>query len=498
MVKINLPDENRIIECDQPTSLYDVLSMQGLLDAPCGGQNVCGKCRVTVDGESVLSCHYTVTKDIAVQISKKSAINVIEADGYYKEFSCDFFPESVYGVAVDIGTTTVVATLVNLHTGQEISSLSCLNSQKAFGQDVITRINYTYEKENGLHSLQKMIVGDLRRLMQELYLKNNVNPEQITRIAIGGNTTMIHLLLGVNPIGIAMAPYMPAFSGSVIRKAQELGLPAAEDCMIYCLPAVSSFVGGDITAGILACNLALIQERVLFIDIGTNGEIVLSDKGKMYCCSCAAGPALEGMNISSGMRASHGAIDDVLIKNDKVIYTTIGGTAAEGICGSGILSAVSEMRGLGIIHPTGRLLAHPLVENIDGKKCFVIDREREIYLTQKDIRQVQLAKGAILSGVYSLLENSKMEQTSLDRVFVAGQFGAHLKAESMTGAGLLPTEWQEKITYVGNTSKSGAYICLLSDAERTEAENMVPNISYTELSTLSGYEDLFVKCLNFI
>lgn len=497
MVKINLPDENRMIECDKQTSLYDVLSMQGLLDAPCGGKGICGKCRVTVDGESVLSCLYSVTKDIIVQIPKKSLISEIVSDGYCKRFTTDFFPEGEYGVAVDIGTTTVVATLVNLLTGQEISSLSCLNSQKAFGQDVITRINNTNEKEDGLHILQKMIVGDLRRLMQELYLKNHVNPNKMIRIAIAGNATMIHLLLGVNPISIAISPYLPAFTGSVIRKAQALGLPASENCMIYCLPAVSSYVGGDITAGILACNLVALQERVLFIDIGTNGEIVLSDKGKMYCCSCAAGPALEGMNISSGMRATHGAIEDVVIKNDKVIYTTIGGTAAEGICGSGLLAAVSEMRGAGIIHPTGRLLEHPLVENIGGKKCFIIDRDREIYLTQKDIRQVQLAKGAILSGVYALLENSKMEQTSLDRVIVAGQFGAHLKAESMTGAGLLPKEWIEKITYVGNTSKSGAYICLLSDVQHTEAENIVSNISYIELSTLSGFEDLFVKCMNF-
>jgi uncharacterized 2Fe-2S/4Fe-4S cluster protein (DUF4445 family) len=203
------------------------------------------------------------------------------------------------------------------------------------------------------------------------------------------------------------------------------------------------------------------------------------------------------MNISRGMRATHGAIEDVAIEKDRVIYTTIAGKAAQGICGSGLLSAVAELRREGVLHPTGRLEAHSLVKNIDGRKSFIIDAERGIYLTQKDIRQVQLAKGAILSGVYSLLKASGLELSQIDRVIVAGQFGAHLRAESMIGSGLLPAEWLGRITYAGNTSKSGAYICLMSDTQRAEAEKIAAGISYIELSTLKGYEELFVKCIGF-
>ena len=497
MIKIKLLDENCIYECEKGMVLYDVLSTYGVIDAPCGGSGICGKCRVMVDGESVLSCLYTVTKDITVQKPQKTPIGEIVSNGYCKEFAADVFDDNIFGVAIDIGTTTVVATLVKLSTGSEISNLSCLNSQKAYGQDVITRIHHSNEKPNGLKILQEAIVGDISRLLLELCYYNNVKQEQIVRVAISGNTTMIHMLLGIDPIGIARAPYEPAFSGAVKQNAHKFGLPVAEECIMYCLPAISSFIGGDITAGILSCNLERLREKVLFIDIGTNGEIVLSNNGKICCCSCAAGPALEGMNISCGMRAAHGAIEDVHIQGESVTYTTIGNAPAKGICGSGLLAVVAEMCRVGILHSTGRLMPHPLVQKVGDKKCFVLDRERKIYVTQKDIRQVQLAKGAILSGVNTVLESAQLLPEKIDRVMVAGQFGAHLKAESIVGAGLLPSVWISKITYVGNTSKIGAYICLMSEHECATAESAISAVTYIELSTLEGYEDCFIKSLGF-
>ncbi|MEG1151541.1 MAG: ASKHA domain-containing protein [Oscillospiraceae bacterium] len=497
MFDIKLPNEGVTIKANEGEVLYDILTREGFIDAPCGGKGVCGKCGVTINGEFYLSCLYQIKEDISVYTAPKAQIGEIVSNGYRGEFAYDCFEKDKFGIAVDIGTTTLVATLVDMSNGKEICSLSKLNSQKSYGQDVITRIHFTLEHKDGLEILQHTIIGDLQSLLEQLYKENKVNINQICRITIGGNTTMIHLLMGANPSSIAKAPFEPLLKGSVRCKASDLGLLAADDCELFCLPSISSFVGGDITAGILACNLANVSEKTLFIDIGTNGEIVLSDNGKLSCCSCAAGPALEGMNISCGMRAAYGAIEDVNIAGEKAFAETIGKAEPLGVCGSGLLSAIAEMRKNRIINKLGRLQCHNLVEMVDGKKVFMICAEEQIYITQKDIRQVQLAKGAILSGILALLNNAKLEIKDIERVIVAGQFGAHLKAESLTGSGILPFQWADKIFYAGNTSQSGAYICLMSEEQCRKSEKVIENIKYIELSTLKGYEDLFVECLSF-
>jgi uncharacterized 2Fe-2S/4Fe-4S cluster protein (DUF4445 family) len=543
-VKIRLLHGNktRIIECEPGNSLYALLSHEGLMDAPCGGTGLCGKCKVRIESQEVipanesqtfftpeqiaagwrLACNYQVASDISVELPQQLEMSNIISQGYIKEFihapaallkadaplelpadgknaavsaACSI--KDCYGVAIDIGTTTVIATLVDLNRGKEIESLACLNGQKAFGQDVISRIHYAGINDRGTEVLHKKIIHDLSSLIKELCRRHNLTADNVYDVCVAGNTTMIHLLAGINPAGMGKTPYLPAFQGALTLNGLNLGLPVAAACNVYCLPAVSSFVGGDITGGILACGLETTGEKTLFIDIGTNGEIVLVD-GKRFCaCSCAAGPALEGMNISCGVRAAPGAIEDVIIIGDTIKYVTIGGAAATGICGSGLLSAIAEMRRAGIINKSGRLQAHALVETAAGKKRMIIDAQRHIYLTQQDIRQVQLAKGAILSGVYALLNAVGMKVGELDRVIVAGQFGAHLKAESIIGSGLLPPEWGQSIGYAGNTSKSGALVCLLAQPERTVIEHLAENIQYIGLSLLGGYEELFVKCMQF-
>ena len=216
-----------------------------------------------------------------------------------------------------------------------------------------------------------------------------------------------------------------------------------------------------------------------------------------YCCSCAAGPALEGMNISCGTRASDGAIESVSITDGAVVCRTIRDRPAGGICGSGLISAISAMLREGVIAPNGRFADHPLVSRSCGEKRVVLDAAHNIYLTQKDIRQVQLAKGALLSGALTLLEASGHGEGDVSRVIVAGQFGAHLSAESITGCGILPKSWEQKITYAGNTSKSGAAICLLSPEEADRCESLAGEARYIELSVKEGYEALFIKCLRF-
>jgi len=512
------------------------------MDAPCGGTGLCGKCKVRIDSQEDipdvesrsfftpeqiaagwrLACSYKVESDINVELPQQSAMDNIISQGYLKEFVHAPVPlinadayirsrsgnenlavstadkmENCYGVAIDIGTTTVVASLVDLNRGKEIESLACLNGQKAFGQDVMSRIHYADSNSRGTELLQKTIINDLSGLISELCKRHKLTKDNIYDVCVAANPTMIHLLAGINPASMGKAPYKPAFQGALSLKGIDLGLPVSPFCNVYCLPAVSSFIGGDITGGILACGLEVPGEKTLFIDVGTNGEIVLADGGRFCACSCAAGPALEGMNISCGVRAAQGAIEDVFIVGDAVHYTTIGGEAATGICGSGLLAAIAEMRKAGIINRSGRLQSHALVETAAGKKRFIIDAGRNIYITQQDIRQVQLARAAILSGIYALLDEVGMRAGELSRVIVAGQFGAHLKVESLIGAGILPSQWRQIISYAGNTSKSGALICLLSQPERKVVETLAEKIQYIELSVLEGYEDLFVKCMQF-
>ncbi len=539
-------------ECALGENLYHFMAAQKLIDAPCGGVGCCGKCKVKILAGAVfpkaaekeyfsleemadgwrLACLHAVQGDISLELPPEEVISEIVSKGYVKAFvkkpniskklnekgntllladtkiigvEEGDTRKRLFGLAIDIGTTTVVAALIEMQSGREVISVSCLNGQKNFGQDVITRINYAMTHENGTLVQQNAIREDLKRLIQQMIAECGesyaLTANDIYEITVGGNTTMIHLLAGIDPASMGMAPYTPGFRGPLVMNAvRDLQLLVSEKCSVYCLPSVSAFVGGDITAGILACSIQQYPGNVLFIDIGTNGEMVLSKGGKLSACSCAAGPALEGMNISCGMRAANGAIEDVKldgIDDEIVVVSVIGEVKPKGLCGSGLLSAVAELNRAGIIQKSGRLTDHPLVEKVAGKKRFIIDRENNLYLTQQDIRQVQLAKGAILSGIQAMVQANDMSFDEIDEVMVAGQFGANLKAESLAGAGLIPNELEEVVTYVGNTSKSGAYLCLMSTAERTAGERIVDDISYIELSNLDGYEKLFVKAMEF-
>lgn len=498
MIHITLPQLEQTLTCSKEDNLYACLAAERLLDGPCGGKGVCGKCMVEVDGVPVLSCTYQVEKDIIVTIRRQAKVGGIVATGFMKSFRLDSGEQGTYGVAVDIGTTTVVAALFDLFTGKELSTLSCLNGQSVYGQDVISRIHYAAENERGTERLQRRIIDDLNELLVSVLARSGVESEKVKRMVISGNTTMIHLLAGRSPISLATVPCRPVFTGPLSLLAQDLQLELQDDCALYCLPAVSSFVGGDITAGIVACSLKELKGNTLLIDIGTNGEIVLASDGRLSCCSCAAGPALEGMNISCGMRAAEGAIEGVtLTAGGQISCQTVGAVKPEGLCGSGLLSAIAVLRKAGAVGRNGRFTDHPLVRKVAGKKRIVLTEEPQVYLSQGDIRQVQLAKGAILSGVLALLEIEGLSLQMIDRVLVAGQFGAHLTVESLVGSGILPEAWRAKITYVGNTAKSGAALCLLSAGEQQRCEEIVTGIRYIELSTLPNYQRIFVDCLGF-
>lgn len=403
------------------------------------------------------------------------------------------------GAAVDIGTTTVAVSLFDLRSGRKLGEDGFVNPQKAFGLDVLSRIHYDSEHPGGVKDLQAVIVRQLEACIKELITTAGCPADGLYEISVAGNATMLHCLLGVPLASLGRAPYSSVFVQPMAVSARELGFSFSPSTLVYCLPSVSTYIGGDIVAGALAARLDTAEDTVLFIDIGTNGEIILSRGGRMYACSCAAGPALEGMNISCGMRAELGAIDHVSLQNGQASFTVIGGQAPKGICGSGLLEAVSQAVEQGIIGKNGRIsLDSPLVEtDSQGKRRIILDRGRDIYLTQSDIRQVQLCKGAILSGILTLLQQLSISPEEIDRVLVAGQFGKHLVPESLTGCGIIPASLLQRISYIGNSSMTGAQLCLLSGEERLRARKLAREISYIELSVTPGYEKRFTQCLQF-
>lgn len=511
-----------------------------LLDHPCNGIGMCGKCRVQVlSGMELLSeisieekkhlktdelqkgirlaCMTQIVGSeddaIVLRVFQTERKHRVLTTGYMPEFEADSF-DGGYGVAVDIGTTTVVMSLIDLKSGEEIASASQINAQKVYGLDVLTRITYEYEHgDDGRKSLQKAIVDSMNEMLREMC--GEEIRAQIKEIVIAANCTMTHMLLGVDARSIGRAPYAPVFTKAQACMAAEIGLMAGKDTKLYCLPQVSSYIGADIVAGAYVCGLEKRAGNVLFIDIGTNGEIILASGGKLLSCSCAAGPALEGMNIRCGMRAADGAVEDVVFSESGSQIQVIGGAdKPEGLCGSGILAAVREMIKHGFLKKTGAILSPDSLDETDwrrkllrvsaadGKKREVLiwqskTENEEIVVTQDDVRQVQLAKGAILSGFTALLKKAGISMEELDHVLIAGQFGAHLPAESLIGVGILPKEVKGKLTYVGNSSKTGAYMALMSQAVRQDMEQLAEKIGYFELAETEDYERMFAECMRF-
>lgn len=478
----------QVMEIHKPT-LEDQTSYEDQIKNQTGGE---------LQFRSLKSAKFQAGK-ITVVLQGSQVIQIEEGDT----------TESLYGVAIDIGTTTVVCALVDMRTGKELAYASMINAQKHFGLDVLTRISYELEHpEDGTEKLQKAIVDSINDMIEDTCNQVGISRKEIYEIAVGANCTMMHMLLGVDATSIGKAPYAPMFVRARNIKASEIGIRAAEGARLYCLPSVSAYIGADIVAGSYVCELKKEKGNVLFIDIGTNGEIVLSNKGRLLCCSCAAGPALEGMNISSGMRAAEGAIEDVKITKEGIQLKVIGDEEPTGICGSGILAVVKELLRVGLVRKEGAFIKlKQLAESdyrykmlqLDGiKREFIVTEEpKKLLITQGDVRQVQLAKGAILSGFIALLNKADIKMEDLDKVLIAGQFGAHLPAESLIGTGILPEEVKDKLVYVGNSSKTGAYMALMSSKVKAEMEELASYMDYMELGATKGYERLFSDCLIF-
>jgi uncharacterized 2Fe-2S/4Fe-4S cluster protein (DUF4445 family) len=414
------------------------------------------------------------------------------------------------GVSIDIGTTTLSVSLFDLSTGKHIRTASSLNPQKAFGADVISRIDFASRSAEDLATLQDRVLEKIIDHIQEL----DGGEKSVQTIAIAGNTTMMHLLCGIDPTAIAKAPFIPVTLDGRIRYFHELfpryTMRLDMDPVCILLPSISGYVGADITAGILAMDLDQPKRNSLLVDIGTNGEIALSADGRIISCSTAAGPAFEGANITCGTGGIVGAVDRVVYEDFKLDFSTIGNQKPVGICGSGIVSMISSFLKSGVIDETGRFCDEPetLPEEIakgliekDGNTVYALETTDDgnplIYMTQKDVREIQNAKAAVCAGIRLLISRSGLAPNDIDDVFIAGGFGNFMDISDAFSIGLLPPELRGKAIPVGNSAATGAALCMLDYRSYVKTLAITQKVRYFELSSDKEFTDLYIDAMMF-
>lgn len=417
-----------------------------------------------------------------------------------------------YGMAFDIGTTSIVGTLMDLATGEQLAAVGGLNPQAQYGGDLMSRIAYAQFDEGKLTTLRAKILGGINDFIKEACAKAKVSAEHLYKVVVVGNTCMHHIFLGVDVTYVGLAPYAPAVRDLLVYPARDLPLKAAPNARVCMLPIVAGFVGADTMACVLATRIYESGEIRALVDIGTNGEVVMGSRGKLYACSAPAGPALEGAQIRHGMRGALGAIEKVEIGED-VTCAVIGNAPAVGICGSGLIDACAKMLDANVIDSNGlmrRENAEPLAPALqrrivkgEGGRQFVLvwkddaGRDHDISITQADIRQLQLAKSAIYSGILMLRDVMGIANDQIEELMLCGGFGNYISIESSVKIRLLPELPRERITYMGNAAAIGAQMALLSETERLRAFALAQSIEHVALAARPEFQDIFVDGMNF-
>jgi uncharacterized 2Fe-2S/4Fe-4S cluster protein (DUF4445 family) len=406
-----------------------------------------------------------------------------------------------FGIAVDIGTTTVVVTLVDLKSGKAVDVGTTYNSQMRHGDDVITRIVYATEG-GGLERLRKAVVSDINDLLDIMLVRHGIDRQDVKSAVLSGNTTMSHLFWGLDPGYIREAPYIPTLNKFPLWRAGTARLRINPQAPVYTLPCVASYVGGDIVSGTLASRVHRSPEIALFMDIGTNGEIAIGNNDWLITAACSAGPCFEGSGIRHGMRATEGAIEDVKIDPDTLEpeITVIGDSRPMGICGSGMIDAISEMFLTGIIGRKGRFVADSATDRVrqgahGPEYVFHEDGESVVTLTEVDIENIIRAKAAVYAGVTLLLKEVGLTLEDIEKVYIAGGFGNYLDVDKAVLLGMLPDIPRDRYLFIGNASSSGAYLTLLSGDLRKEAEEISTKMTYIELSASRGFMDDYMSAM---
>lgn len=527
------------ITCHVPpgTSLLEAVREAGLpLKASCGGEGTCGDCLVFIEAgkyhsklsaalsENLLSQGYTlaclteVQDDITVQLHQfqKLSIRSVADSAFFHEhrddisgcFEVGSLPKAVaelvpnatekdiYGIACDVGTTTVVVQLVDLKNGNIVNTTSGYNHQLKCGEDIISRINYS-QKPGRLRELNGLIIATINNLIQKSLEGLRISSSDIYYASVSGNTTMTYLLLNLDPLPIREEAFVPSLNRTVLTNSLDLGFGINPAAKVICAPAVGSYVGGDIAAGLLCTPIFRDSATVsLFIDVGTNGELVIGNKDWMVTCACSAGPAFEGSGTKCGMPATEGAIERLKIEDGKAEYQVIGGGKPRGLCGSGLVDLLAELFIHGYIDRSGKLKEETtecrLLETERGKgfrieegdKCYW---EKDLIITENDMANLIRTKGAIFSACSLLLKNIGLSFEAIDAVYIAGGFGRYLNIENAIRIGLFPDLGRDKFHYLGNSSLLGAYLVLLSDKNAALVNEIAKCMTYIELNAEPDY-----------
>lgn len=514
------------ISIHQGATLLEAASQAGIiLTTPCGGKGTCGKCALCLgpSGEQVRACQYRVQSDLVVTVPPESRFyehkilvegvdRALQAQASVVErYRSKAGSDLILGLAVDIGTTTVVVRLVDMTDGRSLATEAMLNPQTCFGDDVISRINHA-QSADGMAELHNVIIACINELTERLCERENVDPSAIYEACIVGNTTMNHLFLQFPVEQLGRAPYRAHSVEAHDVSPGELRLRMNPAGNVHCVENIAGFVGADTTAAALAVDMDSISDTVLLVDIGTNGELVLGTPEHLCAASCAAGPALEGARIQQGGRAVSGAIEAVVVEDGDIVVDVIGDTEPRSICGSGLIDAVAVLCELGVINATGRFEEREALERrlspallsrmvqSDGQPAFCLAFDARtsrpsVSLTQKDVREVQLAKGAIGAGIRILLAKLELAAADIDRVLLAGAFGNYIRPRSAVRIGLLPNVPLERIHFVGNAAASGAQMLLIGREYRARGAKLVRRIEYVEIAHEKDFADFFADAM---
>lgn len=508
-------DNAKIISASTDESLLTALRNAGYKEpsAPCGGHGICKQCRIHATGplvsvtaaddvmlaadDEILACRWRPDGDCSVTLPQSGALNILTS-GVENIVPCG----EGLGVAVDIGTTTVAVFLFDLTTGSLLANSSDRNTQRPFGADVISRIQFS-SHDDGLLKLSTIIREQITTLIGQACHKAGRLMSDISRVAVAGNTVMEHIFTNLSPVGIGVAPFTPVSLFGDDWKANALLQGLAPEATVYLCPALAGYVGGDITAGLLSSGASLSEKLCLYMDIGTNGEMGLGDKHGYVCCATAAGPAFEGAEISCGMDGSPGAVDKVTLNGMEITAHTVSEIPAKGICGSGLVDALAVMVRSGAVTSAGRMLSpeeapEPLRSRLrrgeDGEMRFFLTDK--VYVSAKDVRELQLAKAAIRAGAETLMKLRGIKYEDVDHLLIAGGFGSYMDVESALAIGLLPPIPLDRIHHVGNAAGSGAAWALVPE-RRALLEDFTKLCSYHELSASRLFMDSYMEYIIF-
>ena len=518
------------LEAREGETLLAVLARGGFsVYAPCGGNGTCGKCLVHAtgglqgkkEGDRYFACQTAVYGDATVTLSEAAlavqtahqavsyalspmvrSVRTAEKTLFYREneLLCEDAPGARnLGLAADIGTTTVALYLCDSDTGEILQARGFANPQRTWGADVISRVDKIMKDPAALELQKRALTDAINASSAEMLAAIGETTDAIRAAVLCGNTVMQHIVTGLDPSGIAVAPFTPVSLFGERYDASAIGLHASAGAKVLLAPCIASYVGGDITCGVVACGLEKTEKNVIFLDVGTNGEIALCTPNGIYFCSAAAGPAFEGAHIECGMPGTAGAVSEIAAEDGVIRFRTVDGADPVGICGSGILDGVAVMLEMGLLDETGCICDETdspyLREDEEGDTVFFLGDH--VYLTGKDIREVQLAKAAIAAGIRVLLHEARLDASDVDALVLAGGFGSHIRPESACRVGLIPSALLDRVTCVGNTAGAGAVALLLGEAPRKASLDVKARAHYTELSQNAFFMEAYVEEMTF-